>query len=243
MKFKLLTFLLFPYLYLTSQSLLDSFNTSVYIWSREFKTMTIGEITALLLKYKVNQAFVSDNANPLLRSKREMLAHALKGNGIKVANLIGYNHWLRMSDEELLETIKKLPQGPFHIDIEPHALSDWIEQKSYYENRYLKILVLLHQKGEISVAIPFHFSKDFINLIYQITPHCYIMAYGVANMSVWERRLDDEYIASKGQMAICLSVHNFVSAEELVNTVRMFRQQFSCTTIALHDLKGLVKLH
>lgn len=237
----LILFLLSTY-HLMSQSLLDSFNTSVYIWSKDFRAISNSELSALLIKHKVQQAFISDDEDSLLKHKKQLLCRGLKNTNIRVVHLIGYNQWLRLSDRNLQKCINRLPHGRFHIDIEPHTMPDWPENKIYYQHKYLKILNLLHAKGEVTAAIPFHFNQDFIKEIYKKTSLCYIMVYGKANMEAWHSRLADELRVSRGQMSFCFNVNDYSSSSEMEYTINKFRNQYNCTTIAIHAFMDWAKL-
>lgn len=218
-------------------------NTSaIYIWSDELKSTPLQQLKTIILKNNFNKVFVSSNNEASLQKKIIAMETLLSAHGIDISYLIGYNNWMTIDKDELAILIAELPNGRYHLDIEPHVFPDWKENKLQYQDRYLYILQIMSMKGPVSVSLPYHYERDFLESILKLTKEAYIMLYGQSDFAKWNVRLEDEISLTGGRIHLAFSARDYNSKDAMRLFISTFCAALNCEHTAIHSLKSWIAL-
>lgn len=224
------------------QSTLENITLSTYVWSDEFHKYPVEYFREELSGGKIDHVFISDNHEKQLKQKKIDLRQALDGTSVRIVHLIGYNRWMKMEENHLQLIIDRLPEGDYHLNMEPHTFSDWKPNQQFYQERYIEILKRMQSKGNISISIPFHYDRFFLQRIYSITDQVYIMCYGSQDLETWSQRLQDELFYSNQSIKVTFAPKEFKSLEQLSIYIQDFVSRYQVQNVALHSLNDWLSL-
>ncbi|WP_113614650.1 TolC family protein [Chitinophaga flava] len=225
---------------------------SVYIWSESFSQYSNSVILAYMGNNHITEAILSPGEMKDNSKLTTFLQQAAK-QGITVSALIGNNKLLNSTtgEQELvqrMETLKAAGFVRFHLDIEPHALPDWRQQKDTYLQRLQQLVSAAaqwcarNQFAAPAVSIPVFYPESFLQAMAQQNITVYAMAY--------ERKSADDVLQRTAaarailghHLVIALSAADYDNRNTMEQWIQDILTRTGESTIAIHDLKRMLML-
>lgn len=221
---------------LTTNSFADS---SIYIWSKSFDSVSNQKIIKLMNKYNIHQALISfkkDQSNKFLAIKMD--------RRIKAIPIIANNTYVYKKNRYKLDkkvNYLEMFSHEIHLDIEPYALSELKHHRKKYFKMYLDMLNHLHNyypqiKFDISIPVFYHKMSNFSELKKYVN-NIYIMAYKNKN----QKHLLKEISYFSKNTYIVQNCKEFKSKAQLVKTINFIKQN-GYNNIGFHNWKTFNKL-
>ncbi len=163
---------------------------STYAWKAFFQDNSNAYVVNTLTRLQCNEVFVSpgDDQSPKVQDFLQMAEAA----NISVARLLGENSYVEVENgfqklESKMQNFKNAGFTAIHLDIEPHALTDYKQNIELYTERFNTLILLSsqwcdQQNMELSISIPMHTQPSTAALLAQLQIKSYIMAYENADM-------------------------------------------------------------
>lgn len=217
---------------------------AVYIWSDAFKNHSqevvqeyckVNEFNPLLLSYNPSKNYVSQISAFISKNYSTPIHLMISSNKLLHSGLTGYLDTLSKNID--LTLIKGL-----HLDIEPHTLDGFKENKELYFGQYIQLLKQARQfadkyKLELSVSIPLSYPEAVLNEINNSCQHVFLMAYENVNVDFVLQKSKEEKGIFKNKCVLALRTKDFKNRIEMQECFK--KLGFSKT--AYHDLDDLIR--
>ncbi len=167
---------------------------AIYIWSNGFNNTDNPTLINILKTKGIERAIISAG-NKTNTDKLTRFINLADGEQIKVEMLLSNNQWIfpeNSSRAEIKTAIAMAKTGRVHLDIEPHTLPGYQDNKEKYLQLYLDMLTQLRRAtplGQLSVALPTHWPDETYQQIAKLVDRAYIMSYETANPKTHVKRL------------------------------------------------------
>lgn len=217
---------------------------AVYVWSDAFKNHSqtvikeyckVNEFSPLLVSYSTTKSYIAQ-LNTFINDNYASQIHLLIGsNKLLQTGLKGYLDTLKNNIK--LTHIKGL-----HIDIEPHTLPDFKENKEQQFKNYLQVLKQAkvfadNNRLELSVSIPLNYPEDVLLELNAICNRVYLMAYENVDVDFIIRKTTEEKAIFKNKCVLVLRTKDF---ENRTNMDQAYKK-LGFDKTAYHDLDDLIK--
>ncbi len=217
---------------------------AIYIWSDAFKNHTqtvisefckVNEFNPLLISYHPTKSYLLQ-LNEFIRQQYTSPIHLMIGSNKLLFNGIkGYLDTLKMNTE------LKLVKG-IHLDIEPHTLEGFKEDKEKHFNLYLQLLKEAKQFTdanhlELSVSIPLNYPENVLKEINSVCNLIYLMAYENVDIEFLNKKLIEEVQLLGDKCVLAFRTKDFKNRTEMET---MF-EKIKITKKAYHDLDDLIQ--
>jgi len=234
------------------QSFVSKFdgNRSIYLWSEEFTKVGNKSLVAYLKNNELDHVLLSPGAN-FDAEKLKSFISLCHFENITVDAMIGSNRMIMDPGFESLRQ-KTILLGRFdfdglHLDVEPHALSDWQANRTTYLEQYVKMLreaksLCGLNDWKLSVSIPVFYPPNTLKSIYQLTDQVYLMAYGHASTDYIQRKTAEEIAIDNTKTTIALSASDFKDRLEMETFIKKLIEVIGVDRIAIHDFERLIQL-
>lgn len=217
---------------------------AVYVWSDAFKNhapefireyCSINLFNPVLISYKPAKAYV--------KQLNDFLA---KSSGTETHLLIGSNKLLETGIKAYLDTLSanvnlQLVKG-IHLDVEPHTLDGFKEDKQAFFDRYLAILKDAKRFADsknmsLSVSIPLSYPTDVLESINQYCNEIYLMAYERPDAEFIMKKTEEEKAIFKDKCVLALRTQDFKNRLDM----DLFFEKCGFGKTAYHDLDDLIQ--
>ena len=217
---------------------------AVYIWSDAFKNHSqtvikeyckVNEFSPLLVSYSTSKNYLAQ-LNTFINGNYTSQIHLLIGsNKLLQTGIKGYLDTLKNNIN--LTHIKGL-----HIDIEPHTLTDFKENKAQQLKNYIQVLKQAkvfadNNRLELSVSIPLNYPEEVLLELNTICNQVYLMAYENVDVDFIIRKTTEEKAIFKSKCVIVLRTKDF---ENRTNMDQAYKK-LGFDKTAYHDLDDLIK--
>jgi hypothetical protein len=130
-----------------------------------------------------------------------------------------------------------------HLDIEPHTLADFKENKNTYFKKYLELISKANEfvrdkKIKLSVSIPLNYPEEVLTNLFQKCDHIYLMAYENVKPSFITEKVKEEMALNKDKIVLALRTNDFGNKAEMDELFKLLKVKHT----AYHDLDELIKL-
>lgn len=222
---------------------------ALYIWSDSFNRLHNGVIQDFLYAKGITKVILS-GSDKIQGHKLAGFMQDSERKGIEVQVLVGDNSWLKESKQQaLMARIDRLIErtGYLHIDVEPHTLKDFKQNRRAYLDRYQKLLTSIDNhigdRGELSVSVPLHWDTQDYQDINKKADSVYLMAYEIQRVDLLKRRLAKVIPhLSVEKVVVALRPEEFMNQVELESVMQQLIAAFGVTHFALHDLESYLEL-
>ena len=218
---------------------------AVYIWSDAFKNNSqtvineyckVNEFNPILLSYNPTKAYVIQISEFVSKNYTTPIHLMIGSNKLLKTGLIGYLDTLKQAIQ--VSQIKGI-----HLDIEPHTLEGFKENKDAFFGQYLILLKQAHQfaeanKLELSVSIPLNYPENILTEINAICNNVYLMAYENVDIDFILRKTIEEKTVFKTKCVLALRTKDFKTRTEMEECFK----KLGFEKTAYHDLDDLIKL-
>lgn len=220
-------------------------NSYIYIWSKSFTNHSVefisdyvklNNFTDMVVSYKSDKAYMTQ-VSDLVKSNSKVNAHFM----------IGQNKLITTGLNGLLDSIKstidvKIFKG-LHLDIEPHTMDGFQQNKDQYFANYTKLLdefksFCVANNLELSVSIPLNYPDNVLAKVFSVSDHVFMMAYENVKDDFVKRKLEEEVKIDQSKIVLALRTKDFLNRDEM-------EKKFSSLGFknkAYHDLETLYEL-
>lgn len=220
---------------------------SIYIWDNIFDNYDLPFLLSYMEKEEFVGAIVSYNLKQNNTKTKNNFIDTLSSKGVKIEIMTGKNALLGSNPIPYYDSITQAIDfdkiSALHLDVEPHTFDDWSENKSMYLDQYVELLdnTLIFCKNKninLSVSIPLHFPKEYIEKIYQRCNLVYFMAYENIKTDYIVRKVKD-YDPSK--TVIALRTEDFKNLLEIETKIIDIQTKYTPSQFVIHDLRRVIE--
>lgn len=220
---------------------------SIYIWDNIFENYNLPFLLNYIEKEEYNRAILSYNKKQNNNKIKNSFIDTLFDKGVNVEVMTGKNSLLGIDPTSYYDSItqsldfKKI--SALHLDVEPHTFEDWSTNKKLYLDQYIKLLdqSLVFCKNnniKLSVSIPLHYPKEYIEKIYQRCDLIYFMAYENVKTDYIVRKIQD-YEPSK--TIVALRTEDFKNLLEIETKIIDIQTKYEPNQFVIHDLRRVIE--
>jgi hypothetical protein len=220
---------------------------SIYIWDNIFDNYKLPFLLSYIEKEDFKSVIISYNQKQNNNKLKSNFIDTLFKKGVSIEIMTGKNSLLGSDSTPYFDSITQSLDfnkiSALHIDVEPHTFDDWSENKTKYLDQYLDLLDqslnFCDKKGiKLSVSIPLHFPKEYIEKIYDRCNLVYFMAYENIKTDYIVRKVKD-YDPSK--TIIALRTEDFKNLLEIETKVIDIQTQYIPNQFIIHDLRRVIE--
>ena len=220
---------------------------SIYIWDNLFDNYDLPFLLSYMEKEDFVGAIVSYNLKQNNTKTKNNFIDTLSSKGVKIEIMTGKNALLGSNPIPYYDSITQAIDfdkiSALHLDVEPHTFDDWSEKKSMYLDQYIELLdntlIFCQNKNiNLSVSIPLHFPKEYIEKIYQRCNLVYFMAYENIKTDYIVRKVKD-YDPSK--TVIALRTEDFKNLLEIETKIIDIQTKYTPNQFVIHDLRRVIE--
>ncbi len=219
---------------------------STYIWSAYFKANSNEDLLAQLQLFQIEEVFLSPGAED--SDKIRGFITLMKANGIRIYRLIGENSYVQKDNgfqdlKKKLTNLKAVGYTGVHLDVEPHALSDYKDNINLYTNRFNTLIDSAKswcsgQQIDMNISIPMHTQASTAILLAQLNIPAYIMPYENPNVLKLIQRTVDLRAQLQDNFVWVLRTIDYSSVVQIAD-VQTTLQQHSILKTGIYELKTL----
>jgi len=222
-------------------------NRFIYILSSAFNTVENKQITAFLKAKGIQRALLSIGSKTNKKKYRAFINSAEK-EGVNVEVMLGKNSWtFPVNHDQAASEVYNatLLTGLVHLDIEPHTLEGFKEQRRNYLENYIDMLKAIRKKTpdkKLTVAVPHNWPKSVYSEIAGLVDAVYVMAYGRYSAEAMARKLQTvKSVVPLEKLAVVLRVGDFEDEWAIEQAFEKISHQFGVRNFGLHQYKTFVK--
>jgi hypothetical protein len=218
---------------------------AVYIWSKSLLSYTpemvteycdLNDFNHLIISYKNDKQYIKQ-LNEFINKNYSRTISVMTGNN----NLID-GKFRAFSDSLASQLPLNFVKG-LHLDVEPHTLPDFKENKDAYFSKYMKLLdsaaVFCKRKNlRLSVSIPLHYPDTVLKKIFSVCDQVYLMAYENVKVEVITKKIAEEIALNKDKVVLALRTKDFESRQQMNEHFK----KIGIRHTAYHDYEGLLEL-
>lgn len=217
---------------------------AVYVWSDAFKNHSQTVINEYCKVNEFNPILISYNTNKIyLQDVSEFISNNYTSN---IHLMLGSNKLLKTGLSGYLDTLKNNIKLSFvkgiHLDLEPHTVPGFKENKEASFENYITVLKQAKKfaddnKLELSVSIPLSYPE---NVLEEINKNCntvYLMAYENVAPDFIIKKSTEEKAILKTKCVLALRTKDFDNRTDMDQQFK----KLGFEKTAYHDLDDLIK--
>ena len=217
---------------------------AVYIWSDAFKNNSQTVISEYCKVNEFNPILISYNHTKLYR--QQITEFISKNYTTPIHLMIGSNKLLQTGISGFLDTLKTNTDiskiKGIHLDIEPHTIDGFKDNKEKYFETYLQLLKQAkifcdNNKLELSVSIPLSYPDNVLIELNAACNQVYLMAYENVDIDFILRKATEEKAILKNKCVLALRTKDFENRTSMDETLK----KLGFEKTAYHDLDDLIK--
>lgn len=219
----------------------------LYAWSEGFNTSPNAFLFSFLETKGIESMAISGGARVDEAKLKAFIAEARRQN-IEVEIIKGAPDWVMPEQHQhALAQIRRAAglTGAVHLDIEPHTLAGFDQQRNRMLANYLvlldKVRAAVGRDTRITVAVPVHWPTDFYRAAADRVDGVYLMAYGEARPQRLLARLQPALAAlPEGQARVVLRPSDFEDEWHMEQAMEFLRREAGVERFGIHDLRGYI---
>lgn len=217
---------------------------AVYVWSDAFRNNSPDFISEYCALNEFNPVLVSYNPSKAHVQQVKLLLEKNRLADIHV--MIGSNRLFNTGISGFLDTLKNnldlsLIKG-IHLDIEPHTLDGFKENKVAFFTKYMDLLKQAKRFAQshglsFSVSIPLSYPTNVLEEINACCDEVYLMAYEHTDADFILKKTEEEKRILKDKCVLALRTKDFKNRTDM----DLFFKKTGFEKTAYHDLDDLIK--
>ncbi len=217
---------------------------AVYVWSDAFKNHSqtvineyckVNEFNPILISYNTNKIYMQDVSEFISKNYASNIHLMLGSNKLLKTGLTGYLDTLKNNIK--LSFVKGI-----HLDLEPHTMPGFKENKEASFENYIAVVKQAKKfaddnKLELSVSIPLSYPE---NVLEEINKNCntvYLMAYENVDPDFIIKKSAEEKAILKTKCVLALRTKDFDNRTDMDQQFK----KLGFEKTAYHDLDDLIK--
>ncbi len=224
---------------------------SIYVWSHGFAQSSSEEFVNEMVTGGYSRVIVSLNRNDSLKLKALDVIGILAKKNIEVHLMIANNDFVYpQNHDKLLEALKYNLSVPgiagIHLDIEPHTLPEWKENKEEMYRNYVEMIEVVSSQLSstglaLSVSIPLSYELEYLQKVNRHIDRFYLMAYEHPDVEFILRKTLEEVSLFQSKATIALRTKDFESMNEMEDFMEKLAIGGGFASFAIHDYSGLLR--
>lgn len=217
---------------------------AVYVWSDAFKNHSqtvineyckVNEFNPIILSYNTSKVYLQDVSEFISKNYTSNIHLMLGSNKLLNTGVIGYLDTLKSNVK--LSFVKGI-----HLDLEPHTLKDFKENKEKAFENYIAIVKQAKKfandnKLELSVSIPLSYPESVLEELNKTCNTIYLMAYENVDVDFIIKKSAEEKTILKTKCVLALRTKDFDNRTDMD---QLFKK-LGFEKTAYHDLDDLIK--
>ena len=215
---------------------------AVYIWSDEFNRYSNQQLLLLLQTKGISHAIISVS-DKVRQAKLFQFFKDAAQNNLKVSQLLGESDWaLTPNHARALAALEARSQygDAIHLDIEPHLLAQYKQDKAQLLQDYLTLLEtvrLRFPQQTISVSVPHHWPAEVLVTLNDYVDQVYLMAYESSDVDKISKRVKTVLESVPlNKLVVALRQEDFGNELQLEQAIDTLRQATGVEQFAVHKL-------
>jgi len=225
---------------------------AIYIWSEALTKYTDAYIDEYLKLNKISTAIVSAGNTDKTKASAVALFSTLKASGIQSELLVGSNKLLSNPNpaawfDTLAAELDWNDISALHLDVEPHALNDWDDNKEKYLAQYVNLLKQAKtwcaaKNVKLNVSIPVFYPEETLKEIYANCDLVYLMAYEHTDAFFIIKKVKEEFAIDQERTVLALRAKDFGNRVAFEKFVNELGSALNTKAFAMHDLETFIIL-
>lgn len=217
---------------------------AVYVWSDAFKNHSqtvineyckVNEFNPIILSYNTSKVYLQDVSEFISKNYTSNIHLMLGSNKLLSTGIVGYL-------DSLKSNIKLSFVKGIHLDLEPHTLKDFKENKDKAFENYVGVVKQAKKftddnKLELSVSIPLSYPENVLEELNKACNTIYLMAYENVDVDFITKKSAEEKAILKTKCVLALRTKDFDNRTEMD---QLFKK-LGFEKTAYHDLDDLIK--
>ncbi|MEX1191350.1 MAG: hypothetical protein WEA99_05200 [Brumimicrobium sp.] len=225
-----------------------SSNRSVYIWDKTFSQFPLNFLLSYMEKEAYDRAVISYSQNEKNNRIKQTFIDTLRSNNVKIELMTGKNALIESDPRpyfnEITSSVNFDQIDAIHLDVEPHTLEDWSENKTKYLELYIelldKTLEFCDEKGvKLTVSVPLHYPKEYLDKIYDRCDYVYFMAYENVKTDYIVRKVKD---FEPEKTIIALRTEDFNNLLDMETKIIDIQTEYKPASFIFHDLRRVIEM-
>lgn len=216
---------------------------AVYIWSDVFKTNTVPSVINYCKLNNFNTLVVSINKSNVTQVNQLIEL----GNNFNVELMISNNNLVTNGRIEsyldsLLSGVKVAKVAAIHLDIEPHTMEGFKDDKEAFFEKYLELLskassIAKKNNVKLNVSIPLNYPENVLAKVFGLCDLVYLMAYENVKASFIKEKTKEEVTLGEKKIVLALRTKDFKNKAQM----DALQVELGFKNAAYHDLDDLMK--
>lgn len=224
----------------------------IYIWSKSISQRRPEEVVEKLTQWGIQEVYLSVGNGLEQLDRFKVLTNQLNQKDIAVHLLIGHNQWLRGDAVVKMDSVWKRLNGVVlagvHIDIEPHAMDSYKQNKDSLMMRYADMVVALHNWAKdkeilLGFAIPLYYDTKVLDVLKDNCDEVVVMSYETSGVEAIQRRAEDELKIIGDKVSIALSAKDYSLRQEMENDIQKLTTWLTSKRFVIHDFESYFLLN
>ncbi|MEO6302180.1 MAG: TolC family protein [Bacteroidia bacterium] len=217
---------------------------AVYVWSDAFKNHSqtvineyckVNEFNPILISYNTTKVYLQQVSEFISKNYTSKLHLMIGSNKLLNTGLVGYL-------DSLKNNVKLSFVKGIHLDLEPHTLPGFKENKEKAFENYIVVLKQAKKfaddnKLELSVSIPLSYPETVLEELNKNCTTVYLMAYENVDPDFIIKKCAEEKTILKSKCVLALRTKDF---ENRTDMDQLFKK-LGFEKTAYHDLDDLIK--
>jgi hypothetical protein len=229
----------------------DQIEKGMYVWSKAFSEENVHFIEEYLIYNSIDRVYLAVAEKDSSIAEKIELAKALNEHEIAVELMVGKNKLISSSNitEEIGKLIAKFPKDSYasiHLDIEPHTLPNYKENKDELLEQLIQrtkeMSIYCKANGlKLSMDIPLHYPDTVVKQLIEIVDRVHFMCYENVKTDYLIRKLS-VYKANAAKLSVALRAEDFTNRIEIEKLSQEIRLATTIKNIDYHDFSRFVKM-
>ena len=220
---------------------------SIYIWSKTFNMISNQQLLDFFKTKSISRVLLSAG-KATDRIKMSDFLNLATADNVQVETIIGSNNWFKPEHHQrasIIAMTKAEITGSIHLDIEPHTLPGYKQNKKEYLDQYLIMLGKLRNRlndTQLSVAVPMHWPAEVYRSINSLVDRVYLMAYENKNTEMLVRKVAKvQQHFDRDKVVVVLSIKDFEDEWAMEKTLSILQREAGVSQFGFHQLRTFMQ--
>ncbi len=225
---------------------------SIYMWSQGFQNFSNAKLLRNLASHNIRAVNLSLGPNNEARGKAERFIKEARQQDLKIGLLVGNNQLFRPENHkqvaDLAKEANELGAEALHLDVEPHTLDEWKENKQEYLEQYITMVKKAYTAAkennlQLEISIPIWYEAKFYKKIYEYCDQLFIMAYKRRDVLQLKETLAESLPLQKQKTTVALRPEDFGDLPKFYEFTQNLKEETGIHQFAIHDLESFMSLN
>lgn len=214
----------------------------VYLYSEMFNNLQNNIIRNFMVAKGISKVILSYGKKTDYSKMREFIN--FYGDLFDIEIMVGANEWIYPENHERAVTGTTAAAHitrRIHLDIEPHALDKYDENRNEYINLYLELIGKIKAslgEAHLSISVPAIWPDDVYRVLEKISDDIVVMVYGVQSPEkLVEKIRRFEQLIPSDRLTISLKTAEYSDEYELENIIGYIRRFTNVGSFALFNFR------